>query len=157
MSVNRYKNNKPKFILENFFSGEISAWGLFEDPFGIIRKRFTCKITGKWDDKLKTLKITEDFLYDDGVKENRNWELLKKSSNCYVGTTDNVIGEAIGYTAGNTFHWKYTFELKLFGNKTRVKFDDWMYLQDNNIIINKAKMKKFGFKLGTVILFYKKN
>ena len=78
MSVNRYKNNKPKFILENFFSGEISAWGLFEDPFGIIRKRFTCKITGKWDDKLKTLKITEDFLYDDGVKENRNWELLKK-------------------------------------------------------------------------------
>ena len=157
MSVNRYKNNKPKFILENFFSGEISAWGLFEDPFGIIRKRFTCKITGKWDDKLKTLKITEDFLYDDGVKENRNWELLKKSSNCYVGTTDNVIGEAVGYTAGNTFHWKYTFELKLFGNKTRVKFDDWMYLQDDNIIINKAKMKKFGFKLGTVILFYKKN
>ncbi len=157
MSVNRYKNNKPKFILENFFSGQISAWGLFEDPFGIIRKRFTCKITGKWDDKLKTLKIKEDFLYDDGVKENRNWELLKKSSNCYVGTTDNVIGEAVGYTAGNTFHWKYTFELKLFGNKTRVQFDDWMYLQDNNIIINKAKMKKFGFKLGTVILFYKKN
>ena len=157
MSINRYKNNKPKFILENFFSGEISAWGLFEDPFGIIRKRFTCKITGKWDDKLKTLKIKEDFLYDDGVKENRNWELLKKSSNCYVGTTDNVIGEAVGYTAGNTFHWKYTFELKLFGNKTRVQFDDWMYLQDNNIIINKAKMKKFGFKLGTVILFYKKN
>ncbi len=157
MSVNRYKNNKPKFILENFFSGEISAWGLFEDPFGIIRKRFTCKITGKWDDKLKTLKIKEDFLYDDGVKENRNWELLKKSSNCYVGTTDNVIGEAVGYTAGNTFHWKYTFELTLFGNKTRVKFDDWMYLQENNFIINKAKMKKFGFKLGTVILFYKKN
>ena len=140
MSINRYKNNKPKFILENFFSGEISAWGLFEDPFGIIRKRFTCKITGKWDDKLKTLKITEDFLYDDGVKENRNWELLKKSNNCYVGTTDNVIGEAVGYTAGNTFHWKYTFELTLFGNKTRVKFDDWMYLQENNIIINKAKM-----------------
>ena len=157
MSVNRYKNNKPKFILENFFSGEISAWGLFEDPFGIIRKRFTCKITGKWDDKLKTLKITEDFLYDDGVKENRNWELLKKSSNCYVGTTDNVIGDAVGYAAGNPFQWWCTFELTFFGNKTRVKFDDWMYLQDNNIIINKAKMKKFGFKLGTVILFYKKN
>ena len=30
-------------------------------------------------------------------------------------------------------------------------------MQENNIIINKAKMKKFGFKLGTVILFYKKN
>ena len=157
MKVHRYKNNSPKLILENFFSGETSAWGLFEDPFGIIRKRFTCNISGKWDKEHKTLAIKEDFLYEDGVKEKRNWELLKKSSNCYIGTTDNVIGEAIGYTSGNTFHWKYTFELSLFGNKTRVKFDDWMYLQDNNIIINKAKMKKFGFKIGTVILFYKRN
>ena len=157
MKVHRYKNNSPKLILENFFSGEVSAWGLFEDSFGIIRKRFKCKISGKWDEEHKTLTIKENFLYDDGVKEKRNWKFLKKNSNCYIGTTDSVIGEAIGHNSGNTFHWKYTFELSLFGNKTRVKFDDWMYLQDNNIIINKAKMKKFGFKIGTVILFYKRN
>ena len=30
---------------------------------------------------------------------------------------------------------------------TKVDFDDYMYLQDSSVIINKAKMKKFGIKL----------
>ncbi len=157
MSVTRYKTNKPKLKLENFFSGEISAWGLFEDPFGIVRKRFTCKIIGTWNKKSKILNIEENFLYDDGIREYRNWKLRKKNINCYEGTTDSLVGKATGYISGNTFHWKYTFVLSLFGNKTKVRFDDWMYLQDKNVIINKAKMKKFGIKLGTVILFYKKH
>ena len=157
MKVERYKKNRPHLDLEKFFSGNISAWGLFEDPFGFVRKRFTCKIKGSWDKSANTLNIKEDFVYDDGVEEKRNWNLNKISDNSYEGTTHNVIGKAIGYTSGNTFHWKYTFELSLFGRKTRVNFDDWMYLQDNDVIINKATMKKFGIKLGTVILFYKKN
>jgi hypothetical protein len=157
MSIIRYKNVKPKLKLENFFSGNVNAWGLFEDPFGIIRKRFSCNIEGKWDEKIKTLTIDENFVYDDGFKEIRKWRLIKKNNNYYEGSTENVVGKAIGHTSGNTFHWKYTFELSLFGKKTKVKFDDWMYLQNRNIIINKAVMKKFGIKLGTVILFYKKN
>jgi hypothetical protein len=156
MTVYRYKNNTPKLKLEDFFSGDISVWGMFEDTFGIIRKRFTCKISGNWDKNTKTLNIKENFIYDDGVIEYRDWKLIKKNNNYYEGTTDAVIGKALGYTSGNTFHWKYTFELPLFGRKTRVKFDDWMYLQDNDVIINKAYMKKFGLKLGTVTLFYKK-
>ncbi len=157
MRVKRYKNNKPILKLENFFSGKILAWGLFEDPCGIVRKRFTCEINGNWDEKSNTLNIIENFIYDDGVNEKRNWNLVKTGNNSYEGTTDNVIGKAIGHTSGNTFHWKYTFELPLFGRKTRVNFDDWMYLQDNDVIINKAKMKKFGIKLGTVVLFYRKH
>ena len=46
MTVYRYKNNTPKLKLEDFFSGDISVWGMFEDTFGIIRKSFTCKISG---------------------------------------------------------------------------------------------------------------
>ena len=157
MGIERYKMNKPNLDLEKFFSGNVFAWGLFEDPFGVVRKRFTCKINGSWNKKLNILNIEEDFVYDDGVTEKRNWHLSKVSTNSYEGITDNVIGKAIGHTSGNTFHWKYTFQLSLFGRKTKVKFDDWMYLQDNDVIINKAKMKKFGLKLGTVILFYKKN
>ena len=157
MAVYRYKNNKPKLKLEEFFLGDISAWGMFEDSFGIIRKKFTCEINGSWNEQSKTLNIKENFMYDDGIKEYRNWILIKTDNNCYEGTSDSVIGKAIGFTSGNTFHWKYTFELPLFGRKTKVRFDDWMYLQDSNVIINKAYMKKFGLKLGTVTLFYKKN
>jgi hypothetical protein len=157
MNISKYKNTRPKLILEEYFSGKIEAWGQFEDPFGIVRKKFTCSIISKWDKNISTLTINESFIYDDGTKENRIWKLIKVNNNYYEGTTDNVIGVAKGITSGNTFHWKYKFQLSLYGRKTKVSFDDYMYLQDSNVIINKAKMKKFGITLGTVFLFFKKN
>ena len=157
MSIDRYINIKPKLNLEDFFSGKLLAWGLFEDVFGIIRKKFTCKISGDWNSTTKTLTIVEDFIYDDGVKENRVWKLIKTDNDTYEGRTENVVGIAKGYTRGNVFYWKYSFQLPLYGRKTKVNFNDYMYLQDNNVIINKAKMSKFGIKLGTVYLFFKKH
>ena len=71
MNINKYKNTKPKLILEEYFSGKIQAWGQFEDLFGIVRKKFTCKIISDWDKKTSTLTINENFIYDDGVTENR--------------------------------------------------------------------------------------
>jgi hypothetical protein len=37
-----------------------------------------------------------------------------------------------------------------------VEFDDWMYLMEEEILLNRSAMKKFGFTLGEVILFFKK-
>ena len=72
MNVIKYKNLKPKLLLENFFNGDIEAWGLFEDRFGIIRKRFTCKIQAKFNKSKNTIEVNENFTYDDKIP------LLKK-------------------------------------------------------------------------------
>ncbi|MFM8153533.1 MAG: DUF3833 family protein, partial [Polynucleobacter victoriensis] len=38
-----------------------------------------------------------------------------------------------------------------------VQFNDWMYLMDQKVILNKAQMSKFGIYLGEVTLsFYKR-
>jgi hypothetical protein len=37
-----------------------------------------------------------------------------------------------------------------------VDFDDWMYLVDEKVMINRAVMSKFGFKLGEVLLSFTK-
>ena len=66
------------------------------------------------------------------------------------------IGVGKGKTSGNAFHWKYKFELSLFGKKIKVKFDDRMYLISKNVIINRARMYKYGIKLGTVNLYFHK-
>ncbi|MGL5119623.1 MAG: DUF3833 family protein [Plesiomonas shigelloides] len=34
-----------------------------------------------------------------------------------------------------------------------MKFDDWMYLIDQQRLINKAEITKFGFKVGEVIIY----
>ena len=73
-----------------------------------------------------------------------------------LGYADGVVGLAEGSTNGNAFNWKYKFNLKI-GNKTvKVDFDDWMFLQEKNYLINIAKVKKFGITLGKVILFFEK-
>jgi hypothetical protein len=42
------------------------------------------------------------------------------------------------------------------GSVYEVQFDDWMYLMDNKVMLNKAQMSKFGIRLGEVTLsFYK--
>ena len=37
-----------------------------------------------------------------------------------------------------------------------VQFDDWMYLMSDKVMLNKAEMRKYGFKLGEVTLSFVK-
>jgi hypothetical protein len=37
-----------------------------------------------------------------------------------------------------------------------VQFDDWMYLMDQRVMLNKATMSKFGIRLGEVTLSFVK-
>ena len=34
MDIDKFANNKPEFILEDYFNGKVEAWGLFHDRFG---------------------------------------------------------------------------------------------------------------------------
>ena len=37
-----------------------------------------------------------------------------------------------------------------------MNFDDWMYLMDDQVMLNRAVMSKFGFRLGEVTLSFHK-
>ena len=89
-----------------------------------IKKSFIVYIDGTWDGK--TLILKEDFIYDDGSKEFREWTITKEGENFYTGFADGVIGKASGSTSGNAFNWKYTFDLPIGSKKIKVNFDDWM-------------------------------
>ena len=41
--------------------------------------------------------------------------------------------------------------------KGEVQLDDWMYLMDERVLLNKAVMSKFGLRLGEVTLAFYKN
>ena len=145
----------PKLVLEEYFAGDTKAWGLFMDRFGKVRRQFTVDVKGTWDGE--TLKLVEDFIYDDGEIEQRIWKLNKTGADTYEGTADGVVGKATGSISGNAFNWEYTFDLKMKDDKIlRVHFDDWMYLQEDGVVINKAVVTKLGFKLGEAIIVFKK-
>lgn len=156
MKVESYEKQTPKLVIEDYFKGEMKAWGVFQDRFGTVRRRFVVDIVGTWDEDEQQLTLIEDFVYDDGEEEQRIWVITKTGENTYSGTADGVVGEATGKIAGNAFNFKYDFNLPVNGKIWKVSFDDWMYLQDDNILFNKATIKRWGITLGDVYIFFDK-
>jgi hypothetical protein len=154
MKIEDFADTQPEFVLEEYFAGKTTAWGIFEDRFGNVQSQFVVTIEGTWDGT--TLIMTEDFVYSDGETENRVWKLTKTDEMNYTGETENSIGLASGTRAGNAFHWVYDFNLKVGDDHWKVKFDDWMFLQPNGVMLNKATVSRWGFKLGTVFLSFSK-
>ena len=155
MTSDDFTDKSPKFVLEKYFHGKTRAWGLFEDRFGNVRRQFVVDINGNWDGTILTL--DEDFLFDDGEKDFRQWRIKKLMDGTYEGRADDVIGTAKGVASGNSLHWSYVLDLKRDGDSSiKVKLDDWMFLQSGGVLLNRARMSKFGIELGQITISFKR-
>ncbi len=65
-----------------------------------------------------------------------------------------MVGQATGQTQGNAFHWGYTLALPVDGRIFDVQLDDWMYLIDDRVMLNRAPMSKWGVYLGDITLSF---
>jgi hypothetical protein len=158
-TVQMYSKELPKLDLATYFNGDIDAYGIFTNRSGEVVKRFKVVIKAKWEmkDGKRVGVLDEDFTYSDGTKQKRIWTLTELSPGRYSGTASDVIGEAVGEMAGNALNWRYTLALPVDGTTYHVQFNDWMYLMDDKVMLNKAAMSKFGIYLGEVTLaFYKR-
>ena len=149
-----YANEKPQLDLKTYFNGELVAHGIFTDRSGKIVRRFVVAMTGTWKGNEGVL--DERFTYSDGKTERRVWRLVDQGGGRYIGRADDVLGEAIGIAAGNTLNWRYTLKLPVDGSVYEVQFDDWMILMDERVMLNKARMSKFGIHLGDVTLSFQR-
>ena len=150
-----YAAERPVLDLKTYFNGEFVAHGLFTDRSGKVARRFAVQMTGSWQGRNGTL--DERFTYSDGTTERRVWRLTDEGDGRWTGRADDVVGTAVGHSAGNALNWRYTLKLPVDGKVVEVQFADWMYLMDDRVMLNKAVMSKFGIRLGEVTLsFYKK-
>lgn len=143
-----------KLNLEEFFDGRVVAQGQFQDVFGTVRRRFDVVIDGTWDGE--TLRLVEDFVYEDGSTEQRIWTLTKTGPDSWQGTAPGVIGIATGEERGDTFNWRYEIDLPVPDGTLRVTFDDWMWKLSEDRVLNRAYMKRFGVDIGDVIITFEK-
>jgi hypothetical protein len=150
--VQNYAQEKPQLDLRTYFTGTIDAWGVFTDRSGQVVKRFTVVMDCSWNGDEGVL--DEAFVYSDGTKQRRIWKLKAGTNGTYTGRADDVVGEASGQVSGNAFRWGYTLALPVDGRVWHVDFDDWMYLMDDRVMLNKATMSKWGVRLGEVTLSF---
>ena len=153
-----YATEKPVLDLRQYFNGTIDAYGLFTDRSGRVVKRFTVVMTCSWQGPpgQEVGVLDEEFSYSDGSRQRRVWTLTRQPDGRYSGTAADVVGQASGEEKGNAFRWGYTMQLPVDGRIFEVQFDDWMYLMNDKVMINKAVMSKFGFQLGEVTLSFVK-
>ena len=52
--------------------------------------------------------------------------------------------------------WQYVLDVPVDGKTWAIRFDDWMYLLDDNTLANRSSMTKFGIEVGQVTLFFRK-
>lgn len=148
MKIATFNGREPRLRLEDYFVGQTRAAGIFQDRFGKVRRQFQLEAEGTFDGE--TLTLVEDFTYDDGQTEQRIWRLRPTGEHGYLARTADVVGAAHGAAHGNAFHLDYRIALDLGARRMTVRFDDWMFLQPDGTLINRASVTKFGILLGQV-------
>jgi hypothetical protein len=149
-----YASQSPQLDLKQYFNGRLLAHGIVTDRSGRVVQRFTVQLTGTWQGDTGTL--DERFTYSDGRQETRVWTLTRGTDGRYIGRAADVVGDAQGQAAGNALNWRYTLRVPVDGRQWDVEFDDWMFLVDEHVMINRAVMSKFGIRLGEVLLSFQR-
>jgi hypothetical protein len=150
-----YASEKPALDLRQYFNGDIVGHGMFVNRGGQVERRFVVTIKATWQGDVGTL--DEDFVWSDGERERRIWTLrpVPGQPGRWTGTAADVRGEAAGVIAGNALNWTYTYVLKTRAGKTYdIGFDDWMYLIDERVMLNRAVMTFWGFRVGEVLISF---
>ena len=155
MKPEDFKDKKPRLIIEEYLSGEVKAWGILQNRSGKVTRQFSAILVGKWDGK--ELILDETFNWNDGEVQKRQWKINKIDEHNYEGTAGDVVGTAKGYSYGPAFKFEYVLLVPVKGREIKITFDDWIFLQDENVAINRAIMTKFGIKVAELTVFFKKN
>ena len=158
VSVERYRTQAPVLDLAQYFNGTIDGWGMFQDRSGEVIKRFHVVIDASWEkrDGVDVGTLDEHFSWADGTTSRRVWSITRTADNRYVGRADDVVGEALGEAAGNALRWRYVLALPVDGKVWNVTLDDWMFLVDEKVMLNRSAMSKFGIHLGDITLSFSK-
>lgn len=154
VGVQQYAQERPALDLVTFFSRPVQAWGMFQKRSGEVVKRFHVTVESRREGQ--RLILDEHFVYSDGTRQERIWTLEPDGPGRWRGRAGDVVGEARGEVAGNALRWRYQLDLPVDGRHWLMDMDDWMYQMDDDTLINRTRMSKWGFDVGQVTLFFRR-
>lgn len=150
-----YAANSPTLDLRDYLNGPLVAKGILFDYSGKVDLAFHVDITGTWNGNKGTLE--EHFRYSDGRTEARTWHIAFTDDHHFTATAADVIGTAQGSQHGNSVNMRYTLNAtRPNGERITLSMDDWMYLLDDKTLINRTAMRKYGIKVGELVISFER-
>ena len=154
VTIDRYADNQPQLVAEEFFNGQLRAHGIVKDRSGEVIRYFNASINAYWVDGIGTL--DERFVFDDGEQQTRVWKLQPNADGSYVATAGDVIGDGKLKMAGNSLFLDYVLRIPYGDDTIDLRIDDRMYLVSEKVLLNESVMTKWGFKVGQITLVIEK-
>jgi hypothetical protein len=151
MKIEDFNNTKPEFVPQDYFNGKLRAYGIVKDRSGKIIRSFKGEMIGSWD-KNGVGTLDEFFVYDDGEEMKRVWTLKPIENKKFIATANDIVGESPMIANGNTVMIDYVMRTPYKNSTIDLSVQDWLHLQDEKVIINHSKMKKFGFVVGELVI-----
>ena len=153
--VDDYADETPILDLREYLKGSLSASGVFFGLSGRAERRFTVEMRGSWSGNRGTL--DERFHYGDGETGDRRWNLIFANDGTFSATAHDVEGRATGVQRGNAAAMRYRLRVRRATGEIVVGMEDWFYLMDDGTLINRARMSKFGLKVGELVVSFRKS
>lgn len=153
--VEDYAGQEPKLDVREYFNGPIEATGVFIDWSGKADSFFHIAMNGSW--KGNEGSLHERFAFASGKTDERTWSIHVSDDHHLTGTAHDIVGTAIGKQYGNALNLRYVLRVPSGGTTYDLSVDDWMYRIDKHTIINRITMRKFGLKVGEIIVTFHKD
>ena len=152
--VSLYAKNEPKFDLQRFFSGPLTAHGILKNRSGEVTRYFNATLEGRW--KAGVGILVEKFVFDDGEIQHRTWIMTPNDQGEYSATANDVVGSGEIKMSGNALFMNYVLQVPYDGDVIEVNVDDRMYMVKDGVVINESIMKKFGVEVGYLSIVIEK-
>lgn len=151
MQLEDFNNTTPEFVPQTYFNGPLRAYGMVKDRNGKIIRTFKGELVGSWDaNGVGTL--DEHFVYNDGEKLHRTWTMKPNGDKKFIATAGDIVGNAHMEARGNTVMIDYVMRIPYGDGTLDIDVRDWLHLQDDGVILNHSKMKKFGIEVGELVI-----
>ena len=105
----QYATLGPKFDARRHLNGPILCEGVIFGPLGRVTSRFVAQMHGTWHEN--QCRLTERFLYDSGVEQNRAWDLTLGADGVLNAAADDLVGAGLGRVEGNAVQMRYKIRL----------------------------------------------
>ncbi len=149
-----YEKNSPKLDIRQYLNGNLEAQGILQDRSGAVIKSFVVKMRGSWQGNKGRLE--EHFVFSDGKTDERIWEIEVIDDNNFKARAHDTVGFAKGEQYGNAVKMAYVLQVPVDEKIYDIELTDWIYLIDEKNAINVSQMTKFGLKVGTLTISFKK-
>jgi hypothetical protein len=141
--------------LEEAFRGQAVGVGRFKSRLAGVDRGFVVTTSGRRSGAHFIL--DQHFRFDNGSLDRRTWRFRRTGPNTYVGTRQDVVGEAQVRVEDDRIRMSYDLITRgKDGGKLKLHFEDTIRRTGRDTITNNGVISTLGMKVGSVDVTFKR-